>query len=138
MPDFRLPHDERLRSFGAVRRLFQDGHGGFVYPFRYTFLVRAAEGIGENVNSEAEQSVGRIEVMFSVPKKFHKRANKRNLLKRRTREAYRLSREELKAKVEASGSVIDVAFVYSTKEIHSYKTISHAVQRILEQIGSRL
>ena len=138
MPDYSLPRTERLRSLNTIRRVFSEGKGGFVYPFRYTFLVRAAEGIGENVNSEAEQSVGRIEVMFSVPKKFHKRANKRNLLKRRTREAYRLSREELKAKVEASGSVIDVAFVYSTKEIHSYKTISHAVQRILEQIGSRL
>ena len=138
MPDYSLPRTERLRSLNTIRRVFSEGKGGFVYPFRYTFLVRAAEGIGENVNSEAEQSVGRIEVMFSVPKKFHKRANKRNLLKRRTREAYRLSREELKAKVEASGSVIDVALVYSTKEIHSYKTISHAVQRILEQIGSRL
>ena len=138
MPDYSLPRTERLRSLNTIRRVFSEGKGGFVYPFRYTFLVRAAEGIGENVNSEAEQSVGRIEVMFSVPKKFHKRANKRNLLKRRTREAYRLSREELKAKVEASGSVIDVALVYSTKEIHSYKTISHAVQRILVQIGSRL
>lgn len=138
MPDYSLPRTERLRSLTTIRRVFSEGKGGFVYPFRYTFLVRAAEGIGENVNSESEQSVGRIEVMFSVPKKFHKRANKRNLLKRRTREAYRLSREEFKAKVEASGSVIDVALVYSTKEIHSYKTISHAVQRILEQIGSRL
>lgn len=138
MPDYSLPRTERLRSLTTIRRVFSEGKGGFVYPFRYTFFVRAAEGIGENVNSEAEQSVGRIEVMFSVPKKFHKRANKRNLLKRRTREAYRLSREELRAKVESSGSVIDVAFVYSTKEIHSYKTISHAVQRILEQIGSRL
>lgn len=138
MPDYSLPRTERLRSLTTIRRVFSEGKGGFVYPFRYTFLVRAAEGIGENVNSEAEQSVGRIEVMFSVPKKFHKRANKRNLLKRRTREAYRLSREELKAKVEASRSVIDVALVYSTKEIHSYKTISHAVQRILEQIGSCL
>ena len=69
--------------------------------------------------------------MFSVPKKFHKRANKRNLLKRRAREAYRLSREEFKQRVEKSGQIVDVALVYSTKEIHSYKTISYYVQYII-------
>lgn len=74
--------------------------------------------------------------MFSVPKKFHKRANKRNLLKRRSREAYRLNecRGALRAKLSEQGSTIDMALIYSTKEIHSYKTISNAVQRILEQI----
>ena len=79
MPDFRLPHDERLRSFGAVRRLFQDGHGGFVYPFRYLLFAEA----------DTEPSV---RLLFSVPKRYHKRANKRNLLKRRMREAYRLNK----------------------------------------------
>ena len=74
--------------------------------------------------------------MFSVPKKFHKRANKRNLLKRRTREAFRQSevRETLRTLTEQKSVGIDLAFVYSTKEIHSYKTITHAVQRILEQV----
>lgn len=137
MPDYSLPRNERLRSFTTIRRVFSEGKGGFVYPFRYTFLVTKldkAEADKENASIDK----GRIEVMFSVPKRFHKRANKRNLLKRRTREAYRLSREELRCKVAESGVVVDVAIVYSTKEIHSYKTISYAVQRILEQIGSRL
>ncbi|MBQ3149348.1 MAG: ribonuclease P protein component [Alistipes sp.] len=130
MPDYSLPRVERLRSLTTIRRMFAEGKGGFVYPFRYTFLVRK--------NDDAEVEKGRTEVMFSVPKKFHKRANKRNLLKRRTREAYRLSREEFQSRVAESGAVVDVAFVYSTKEIHSYKTILYAVQRILEQIGARL
>ena len=119
-----------------------------MYPFRYTVLVeKPRQEVGETdnlvadgvtVESAQKQRNGKVEIMISVPKKFHKRANKRNLLKRRTREAYRLSREELRAKVVEQGVVLNIALVYSTKELHTYKTISNAVQRILEQIGSRL
>jgi metal-sulfur cluster biosynthetic enzyme len=34
-----------------------------------------------------------------------------------------------------SGKHLQIAFIYSTKECHSYKTISNAVQRILEQVS---
>ena len=148
MPDFSFPREERLRSLTTIRRLFTEGKGGFVYPFRYTVLVeKPGQEVGETdnlvadgvtVESAQKQCSGKVEIMISVPKKFHKRANKRNLLKRRAREAYRLSREELRAKVVEQGVVLNIALVYSTKELHTYKTISNAVQRILEQIGSRL
>jgi ribonuclease P protein component len=148
MPDFSFPREERLRSLTTIRRLFTEGKGGLVYPFRYTVLVeKPKQEVGETENlvagrvtveSAQKQCSGKVEIMISVPKKFHKRANKRNLLKRRTREAYRLSREELRAKVVEQGVVLNIALVYSTKELHTYKTISNAVQRILEQIGSRL
>lgn len=148
MPDFSFPREERLRSLTTIRRLFTEGKGGFVYPFRYTVLVeKPKQEVGEienlvvdgvTVESAQKQRNGKVEIMVSVPKKFHKRANKRNLLKRRAREAYRLSREELRAKVVEQGVVLNIALVYSTKELHTYKTISNAVQRILEQIGSRL
>ena len=34
----RLTRDERLRSFGALRRLFKEGRSEFIYPFRYMVL----------------------------------------------------------------------------------------------------
>ena len=129
MANYTLPRSERLRSLKAIRRLFGEGHSGFVYPFRYVWIadrrVGEAEGRG-------------IEAMFSVPKKFHKRANKRNLLKRRTREAYRLNREALSQAVAERDVTLDIAFVYSTKECHSHKTITNALQRILEQVCEHL
>ena len=135
MSDYTLPRSERLRSLKAIRRMFGEGHSGFVYPFRYVWI--AAEPCGEGV--EAQQCSERgVEVMFSVPKKFHKRANKRNLLKRRTREAYRLNRESLCEQLQQSGKTINMAFIYSTKEIHTYKTGEYAVQRILAQVCERL
>ena len=129
MPNYTLPRSERLRSLKAIRRMFGEGRGGFVYPFRYIWIADKQEG----------ESEGRgIEVMFSVPKKFYKRANKRNLLKRRTREAYRLNREELCERISQAGVEVNLAFIYSTKEVHSYKTIENAVQKILAQVCERL
>ena len=129
MPNYTLLRSERLRSLKAIRRMCGEGRGGFVYPFRYIWIADKQEG----------ESEGRgIEAMFSVPKKFHKRANKRNLLKRRTREAYRLNREELCERISQAGVEVNLAFIYSTKEVHSYKTVENAVQKILAQVCERL
>ena len=127
MSDHTLPRQERLRSLKAIRRLFGEGHSGFAYPVRYVYLLE--EGI---IVPSGERAV---QAMFSVPKKFHKRANRRNLHKRRMREAYRLGRDGICERLRQSGKHLQIAFIYSTKECHSYKTISNAVQRILEQVS---
>lgn len=122
MPDRSLPRTERLRSLGAVRRLFESGESGFVYPFRYVWFAEP-------------DLVQSVEVLFSVPKKFHKRANKRNLLRRRTKEAYRLQKNLLHADTPVN---LDLALIYSSKEVLPYKTIAHAVRRILESVVEHL
>lgn len=127
MSDHTLPRQERLRSLKAIRRLFGEGHSGFAYPVRYVYLLE--EGV---IVPSGERAV---QAMFSVPKKFHKRANRRNLHKRRMREAYRLGRDGICERLRQSGKHLQIAFIYSTKECHSYKTISNAVQRILEQVS---
>ena len=117
MATHSLPRNERLHSLGAVRRLFEAGESGFIFPFRYVWFAEP----------DTERSV---EVLFSVPKKFHKRANKRNLLRRRTKEAYRLQKQIL-----TEGRL---ALIYASKEPLSAKSIAHAVHRILESIAGSL
>ncbi|MDE7070024.1 MAG: ribonuclease P protein component [Alistipes sp.] len=118
-----LSRQERLRSFGAIRRLFQEGRSGFVHPLRYVWTAESDE-------------IPSVEVLFSVPKKFQKRANKRNLQRRRMKEAYRLNK--LTFEREGTPLAVDIALIYSSKEILPYRVIEHAVQKILEQIGSRI
>lgn len=120
-----LPKSERLRSLGAVRRLFSDGRSGFVYPFRYMTFTE-------------ESASPSVEVLFSVPKRYHKRANKRNLLRRRTKEAYRLNKQTITDAASASCKAVDIAIIYSVKERLPYKTIDNAVRRILQEVASTL
>ncbi len=124
MTERTLPRSERLRSFGAIRRLFQSGESGFVYPLRYVWFA------------ESDQ-IPSTEVLFSVPKKFQKRANKRNLLRRRMKEAYRLNKEPIRSR-EGNPVALDLALVYCSKERVEYRVIEQAVQRILEQIVARI
>lgn len=119
-----LAKSERLSSLTAVRRLFQDGVSGFVYPFRYTVIVE-------------KSTSPTVEVLFSVPKRNHKRANKRNLLRRRTKEAYRLNKSSLWSVTTERGVAVDMALVYSSKEVLPYKTIENAVRRILDEVEER-
>lgn len=175
-----LTRAERLRSLKVIRRLFEEGRSGFVYPFRYIWLkeegvenveVAAGEGasvvvaegsadtvsassvsassvlassvLASSVSGEGEGAsvgsngvAGGVEVMFSVPKRFLKRANKRNLVRRRAKESYRLNKTIL---TEVVGDRrVRIALVYSTKKIHEYKTINNAVERILGEIGRNM
>jgi len=123
MTDRTLPRSERLRTLGAIRRMFGSGESGFIFPFRYVWYAEP----------DTERSV---EVLFSVPKKFHKRANRRNLLRRRTKEAYRLQKQLLR---DGGAAVnVDLALIYSSKEVLPYKTVAHAVRKVLETIREHL
>jgi ribonuclease P protein component len=118
MTDKRLPKSEKLRSFGAIRRLFTEGRGGFIYPLRYVVYAESADEM------EAE-------ILFSTPKKFLKRANRRNKIRRRMREAYRLNKSLLSG---GEPRYMQVALIYSSKELLDYKTIENATKRILEKL----
>ncbi|MBQ8745056.1 MAG: ribonuclease P protein component [Rikenellaceae bacterium] len=145
MSEQTLTRAERLRSLKVIRRLFEEGRSGFVYPFRYLWLAAEDEGATEIVEVSATEIVGAsttevvsggVEVLFSVPKRFLKRANKRNLVRRRAKEAYRLGKGEI---VAAAGKrKVRIALVYSTKKIHEYRTINNAIERILGEISRNL
>lgn len=145
MSEQTLTRAERLRSLKVIRRLFEEGRSGFVYPFRYLWLADEDEGATEIVEASTTEIVGAsttevvsggVEVLFSVPKRFLKRANKRNLVRRRAKEAYRLGKGEI---VAAAGKrKVRIALVYSTKKIHEYRTINNAVERILGEISRNL
>lgn len=117
-----LPRTERLRSLGVIRRMFESGESGFIFPFRYVWFAEP----------DAEASV---EVMFSVPKKFHKRAtNATSCAAARRRPTACKNR----SCTTARRSTWDLALIYSSKEVLPYKTVANAVRRILESVVEHL
>ena len=71
-------------------------------------------------------------ILVSAPKKHFKRAVKRNLLKRRIREAYRLQKGLLAETGASLGA--DILFVYNSAQTAGSDEIREAVAAILKDI----
>ena len=110
-----LPKKERLCGKTGISKLLANGKHGNIPGFRFCYL------------SGYQLDYNRI--MVSVPKKIFKRAVKRNLLKRRIRESWRLQKETLNA------TGVDILFTYSTKEILKFEDIQAAVAKVIEKIN---
>jgi len=116
-----LSKSERICSVKAVENLV--GRGRYIVhsPLRACYLVR---------DKEDEPELNRI--LVSVPKKLFKRAVKRNLLKRRIREAYRLQKDLLQTKG------VDIMFVFTSKEVAEFQEIYDSMKFMLETVGERV
>ena len=122
--DFRktLKKKERLSVGTDLSRLFASGRYGFTDGFRYCYRIGN------------ELPFNRIVV--SVPKKCFRRAVKRNLLKRRIREAYRLNKNLLPVNAEKGGT--DILFIYSSKDILDFNAVVFSVRNILEGLAAKV
>lgn len=122
--DFRktLKKKERLSVGTDLSRLFASGRYGITDGFRYCY--RIGNGLPFN------------RIVVSVPKKCFRRAVKRNLLKRRIREAYRLNKNLLPVNAEKGGT--DIIFIYRTKDILDFGTIVLSVRNILESLAAKV
>lgn len=113
---------ERLSVGTDLSRLFASGRYGFTDGFRYCYRIGN------------ELPFNRIVV--SVPKKCFRRAVKRNLLKRRIREAYRMNKNLLPVNAEKGGT--DILFIYSSKDILDFKAVVLSVRNILEGLAAKV
>lgn len=122
--DFRktLKKKERLSVGTDLSRLFASGRYGFTDGFRYCY--RTGNELPFN------------RIVVSVPKKCFRRAIKRNLLKRRIREAYRLNKNLLPVNAEKGGT--DILFIYSSKDILDFNAVVLSVRNILEGLAAKV
>ena len=115
---------ERLSSFKEIQDLMKKGKTFFHYPFKVVYRNVALE------DNATEQALNAI--IVSVPKRYFKRAVKRNLLKRRIRESYRLNKGLL---VAPEGVKTNALFVYVAKEVTEFSYIERKLKEVLVKIS---
>ena len=119
--DFTLKKIERLCGKKAIDDLFTNGKSKTQFPFKLIYKV-----------SEFESPFP-ARAMFVVPKKKHKRANKRNDIKRRMREVYRLHKHSLYESLKPQK--IDLMFICLSNEELEYPVIEKSMLQLMEALG---
>lgn len=119
--DQRFLPQERLKSKQRIAEIFSQGSSRKFYPFVLWYLPARAS---------------HSRVAISVPKRRIATAVKRNLIKRRAREAYRLQ----KGKYAGSESSVpcDMVWVYIAREPMAYNAIQKAVHKGLDYLATAL
>ena len=114
--------EERLCNKKLLDELFHKGSSFLLYPFRVSWLP-----------SDHLPDVP-VQVVINVPKRRFKKAVDRNLLKRRIREAYRLSKSEiLYPFLRERGKKIVLSINYVGKEISEYPFIEKKLKATIEK-----
>jgi len=124
MAEYSLHSKERLKSRKAIETLFRSGKMISSPPFRLLYQT-------------TEKQDSPVKMTVAVPKKLVKRAVDRNLLKRRTREAYRLNKDLLLSKIKSEDSTYQLVFLYQTKGLADYQTIRSSIRFLLMKLAQR-
>jgi len=121
---YGLPKAERLCSRKQIAGLMEEGLVLFHFPFKIFFALQpAADG----------EPCCRIAV--NVPKRSFKRAVKRNLLKRRMREAFRLNKLDFYALLRRQKKQVIIFFHYVSPEVLPYGHIELNMQKALDKLA---
>lgn len=116
--------EERLCSKKVFDKLFSEGNSFFIYPVKIVYA---------EIDFEGEYPA---KAAFAVSKKLFKRAVKRNLLKRRMREAYRCNKYRLSE--EKGNKKVALVFIYVGKQVIEYHPIEKAIKRAIDRIASAI
>ncbi|MGE0078382.1 MAG: ribonuclease P protein component [Bacteroidales bacterium] len=123
---FFLRKHNRLSREKDISSLFSNGNSLFVYPIKMIYCV--SDLLDDNAT---------FKVMTVVSKRNFKKAVKRNLLKRRLREVFRLNAYRF-FDVIPSGKRVDIALVYVSKDIFESKDIEKAELELFEKLKIKL
>ena len=124
---YTLSKSERLCSKKLIERLFAGGNKSFpVFPIRVVYMFLSPE-----------ESSAEVSILISVPKKRFKHADKRNLVKRQIREAYRCHKYVLLGALHQHEipHKMALAFILSDNKVYSTGDVENRVKKLLYHIA---
>jgi len=124
---FTLGKNERLKSRKQIEKLFAEGRSFVVNPFRVYFIVKGQSSM-VNENNPLQFGIG-------ISSKNFKKAVDRNRIKRLTREAWRLQKNELKERLKRINKQLNVFFIYTGKELPDFETVKDKVAVALKKLA---
>src|SRR6056297_5743 len=101
-----FPKSERLYLNDDIEHLFQKGSKFRISPLKVQYQFDAQNN-----------PVSAVELLISVPKKYHKTAVKRNRIKRLIREAWRQHKQPLFNALEENGKSLKLAIIYLSPDV---------------------
>ena len=125
MTSLRLYKREKLCSLTAIDCLFSrslGSHAAMAFPLRAVWHVDMSRD-------------GGARFLISVPKKRMKHAVDRVAMRRKIRESYRLNRQLAPALAETP---VDIAFIFVSDTLQSYRRIDEAMKKLLAKIGGTI
>ena len=123
MTRYLFKKSERLTGKKNIETLFSHGKNFRIDPFKIFWYT--VEPVKQKPN---------IRLLFSVPKKIHKTSTKRNLIKRRMKESYRLNKPPFVRLLSQNNIFIHIGIIYSSSEILSFQTIEEKMILTLQQL----
>lgn len=109
----KLPRESMLKSKIEISKLLREGRYGYSGCIKYCV-------------ASADES----RIMVSVSKRIFKRAVKRNLMKRRMREAFRTQRQLL------GDTPVNIMFVYAGQDVLPSEVVRKDMAGALERIAA--